>query len=176
MPTLPYRYSDAAAVAVVLDGIIAEVIDHLMQHLPHPTNRLLITRKVQGDLLLVCHRHQALQHFVAKCVKVNAFPLHFAALLHPGEIHNVLHQIGQTDALFLNVPAKLPHLVLRHKALAHKLGEAGDGGQRRFQLMGYIGGELPAQLFPLFPLCHIHGQHHGSRDLPGLQNRACYDR
>ena len=56
----PHAYAPAGS--IVFNGIVAEVIDHLMQHLAHTVDRFLHTLQVQCHLLFPGHLLQTLQH------------------------------------------------------------------------------------------------------------------
>ena len=60
------------------------------------------------------------------------------------------------------------NILLPDNAVFHDLRNAGNGGQRRFQLVGDIGSKLPPVLFLLLTLCHIQYQNHCAQKILGV--------
>ena len=76
---LLFRHPDghSAPVFVVLNGIVTEIIDHLMENPPHPLDRLAPPFHVQGNSPLRGHRGELLEDLLGQVIQVHPFRRQF---------------------------------------------------------------------------------------------------
>ena len=60
----------------------------------------------------------------------------------------------------MDMAHKAGHILRLHHAALDQLGAAHDALQGRLQLVGDVGGELPAVALGVLLLCHVEGQQH----------------
>ena len=124
----------------------------------------MLPGETERDILPLRDGAEALNHAARQHIQVDRrFCEVCRALVQPGKLDDVVDQIDQTAGFPVNVAGEFLHLFLRDHPLLHKLGKAGDGGQRRFQLMRNIGREFAAQRLTLFALGHVHEDHDRAR-------------
>ena len=144
---LPGKDGDrhGAAGLVVLDGVVAQVVKDLLHDLIDSPEGLGLA----GDR----HRHlppagglfQIGAGLPAQLQQVDVLGLLMDLLvLQPGQADDVVHQHDEALGLPIDGAGEPGHILLLHQAVLDQLGIARNGGQRGFQLMGYVGGELPA--------------------------------
>ena len=79
-------------------------------------------------------------------------------LVQLGEVDDIVHQGHQPGRLPVDQAGKVGDVLRLHQPVFQQLRAAQDGLQRRFQLVGHVGGELPAAAFGTGPLRHVEGQ------------------
>ena len=169
-----HGHRDTSAGTVVLDGVVAEVVDHLMQQLPDAHDLPALSLQGEMHVLPGGDGAQTVQHVPGDCVQIHRLLFRQAGVfVQLGELQNILDQGDQTLGLPVDVGGELPHLVRRDAALGHQLGKAGDGGQGRFQLVRDVGGELLPQPFPLGAFGDVHPEQHRAHDGAAGSDRAC---
>ena len=106
-----------------------------------------------GDAFQIC------KHIFRQCVQLDPLTLQLvAALVQTRELDDVIDQLQKAARLAVDVGGELLHLFHRHQSGLHQLGKAGDGGQRRSQLVGNVGGEFAPQRLALLAFRHVHEQ------------------
>ena len=141
---------DAAAAAIILHGVVAEVIEHLAENPPDAHDRNMLPRELEAHIPFLRGFTERIDRVRRKIIEIHRLALGLIALLlESGEIDDVVDQIDQALGLAVDVGRELLHLFRRHAALRHELGKAGDGRERRFELMRDVGGKFPAQRFTL---------------------------
>ena len=163
--------SDPAPRTIVLDGVVAQVADHLVQKLAHARDPHRSARHLQGDLPLDSGGGQAAGHLLGQVVQVHLLRLEGAApFIQLGQAEDVLHQADHALGLAVDVVCEAGDVLRLDQPALDDLRNAGDGGEGGLELMRYIGGELPAQLLPLFPLGDIQDDQHGAGHLAVLNH------
>ena len=153
-------HGDAAVGNVVLDGVVAKVIEDLGQQTPHAADGDSLagdgeshvfggSRVVKGGDGLLRQRPQR-----------HAFGGQLHALVQLGQADDILDQRHQPRGLAADAAYEHRHILRLYQTIFHQLGAAHDGLQRGFQLVGHIGGELPAVALGQRLLRHVEGQHH----------------
>ena len=108
--------------------------------------------------------------------QVNPFPGHIlGALVQMGKADNVIHQPDHPLGLGMDSLGKDRHILGLYHAVGHQLSTAGNGLQRGFQLVGDIGGELPAHVLPVFLFGYVKEEEYNPVDLTALYNRIGAD-
>ena len=145
---------DRTPCRVILNGVVAEIVQHLPQDAPHPADLLVGPLYLEGDLAFFRRRPQLLLHQLGQGIEVHDLRRHLAgALVQAGELHDVVDERHQLGTLLVNVPGELPHRLRVHQPLLHQLRKAGDGREGGFQLMGDSGEKFHPLLFLFtFPL------------------------
>ena len=158
---------------VVLDGVVTQVVHHLVQHAGDAAHLHRQAHHLQSNSGLLGGGVQPPGHVLGDGEEIYRLPLQtLGPLIQPGEADDVLHQGNEALGLLVDVAGKaLDVLGLDHAAL-HDLRNAGDGGEGGFQLVGDIGGELPPQLVPLFLLGHIQKHQHRAGGFSVGQHRV----
>ena len=148
---------DFSAVAAVFGRVVKDVQEHLLHPLRVAADLgdvLVAGLILEVDALLpqavAIHKDGILKY----APKVADFHIELKpAVLNPGELQQLLHQGGQALGLLQhghNAPAGFHriHFIAGHQGFA----PAGNGGQRRSQLMGHRGQELRLHLLCLTDL------------------------
>ena len=162
-----------AAGAVVLDGVVAQVVHHLLHHRGQALDGPVVPGQRQLHLVLPGGGLEAVLHGAGQVQQIDLLPLQAAApLVQPGQVENVLHQADEPLALLVDVGGEAPDVLLLHQTVLHDLGHAGDGGEGGLQLVGHVGGELPAHLLRLLPLGDVQQHQHRAGRLPVPEDRV----
>ena len=144
-----------AAFQRVLDGVVDQVDEQLLDVVVVGDDEgILALVHVQFDVLvlgaLVEHQADIARALAqAQTLGGNAD----AAVFHRGQGQNVVDQAGETIGFHgNNVQEALGHLRVFNRAGLKGFDEAADRGQRRFQLMGDVGGKVRAHLLQIAQL------------------------
>ena len=78
---LPYGYGDPAADLVVLDRVVAQVIDDLIEQPPDTVDHSVIAIDLKGDILCGCGVRQRPAHLLRQCQQRYVLPRHIVALV-----------------------------------------------------------------------------------------------
>ena len=139
-----------AARCVITDGIVAEIINHLLQHtgIAHHTGRF--PTRHQCDFCFFCLQIQTIGSCSGNMRQVDFFQVgRRIGFIHLGQANDIADQCDQTCRFGMDTSAEGLHIFGTAHAVFQHLGIARNGGQRCFQLMRYIGCELFALLFIL---------------------------
>ena len=170
---LPDGNGDAAAGDVILDRIVAEVVDHFLQQLLNAFNHSVLAGQGQRDILFLRNRPQALDHLAGQRVQVDRrFGEVRRAFVQPRQLDDIVDKVDQPPGLAIDIAGELLHLFLGHHALLHQLGKARDGGQRRLELVRHVGREFPAQRLALLTFGHVHEDDDRAGHMPGCDDRV----
>ena len=143
-----------AAVSVIGNGVVTEVVDHLLQHLGHTPDRHRSALQVHGDVLFLRHGAQLLPDAAGQST-YRSTGLRSSSTFSSSRRESLMmsrHQVDEALGLPADVAGKVADVLRLHHAVFQDLRRAQDGGQRRLELMGDVGGELPPQALPLLPL------------------------
>ena len=162
---LPDPDRDFSALPVVFDGIVAEIVDHLVDQVGGSRDADGLVRSsglsVRPGLSLHMDRHPALPGGRFKCLcgipgglqEVNFLNLsRDSSLVQFGQADDVVDQSDHPLALPVDISRELDHFFLIAQAALHQFRESADRGQRGLELVGDIGGKLPAHAFSLLRL------------------------
>ena len=142
--------------AVVLDGVIAEIVDDAVKGLGYAPKDGVFPRKMELDPLLGGGALQAVHGIFRNAAEIAVLPVRFCpAVVQLGQVDDILHQLCHSGRLAADLPGKGLHVLRAHQAVFQKLGVTGNGMQWGFQLMGHVGGEFLAderRLFDLLPV------------------------
>ena len=120
---------------------------------------------------------QPVTHRAAQGVQLNRLKRgRVAALVQLGQTDDVLDQRQQPARLGADFARKRRDVLGPHNAVFHDLGIAHDAGQRGFELVRNVGGELLPLAFRLIALGDIHNKQHRGVALSVLCDRACRQR
>ena len=132
-----YGDTDLSLVPVVFDGIVTEVIDHLIQDLGVALNHGALQLEVKGDAPLFRGAVQAVHNRLCYLGKVDLGLLQACgALIQLGEPDDIPHQHNKALGLVVNIACKVRNVLTFYHAVLHQLREAGNGGEGGFQLVG----------------------------------------
>ena len=160
---LPGFHGDAAAGDIVFHRIFAEVVHRFRQQPPdagHGGRRSDRRQRHVPSRRQLC---QGTDCFQRQILKIHRLRRQLSALVQLGQADNVVDERHQPFCLLMD-PAQEAGAVLRLcKSRFQQLRAADDGLQRRFQLMGHIGGEFPPHPLSLRLLRHVKGQQHNAQ-------------
>ncbi|MPN00784.1 hypothetical protein SDC9_147982 [bioreactor metagenome] len=158
----------AAALPVVFDGVVNQIVQKLVRHAEIGGDGYMgVPQQLHRNTPLRGFFLQTVDHRLRRGVKVKAgkFPGN-TLLVKLGQANNVLNHVDQAPRLLLNFPGKGPHVGVLCRAVGNQLGQGGDGREGRFQLVGHVGGKLLALALRGIPFGHVDEQHH--RTVKGL--------
>ena len=168
------RCRDAAAGNVIFDRVVEQIIDHFLEQLLHAHNFRMLSGQRQRHRLSRGDRGEPLETLRAKIIEIDRRALELRAVfVQSGKLDDVVNQTDQPQALLIDIARKLRDFLRRHQALLHQLCKAGDGGERRFQLVRHVRGKLAAQALSLLALGDVHEQNHRACHLPGGDDGIC---
>ena len=138
---------DPAVLLVVLHGVVHQVEDHLVHNAFHAVDFRLVANHRDDHAVFLGGGLQAAGHIPGQGGEVEVLPLQLdVRLIQAGEVQNVIHQGDQPLGFLVDVPGKAGDVLGLDNAVFDNLRKAGDGGQRRFQLMRDIGRKFPAHM------------------------------
>ena len=141
---------------IIFDGVLTEIIDHVVHQLPDSQQVYPVSFQAHSHLLLLGHRLQAAYHLLRHGIQVHLLPaLMHIPLVQAADLYDVVDQCQEPGRLLINFTCKGGNILRGHQAVLHQLRVAGNGGQGRLQLVGYIGGELLSQALCLLLLRDI---------------------
>ena len=152
------RHVHAPAVTVVLDGVVAEVIDDLIDQaadagqdgrLPRDTDRHVARGRGVVQVLRRLLRHGE---------QVDRLRRHGVALVELGQADDIVDERDEARGLGVDMADEARQILGLDHAVFDQLGAADDALQRRFQLVGHVGREFPAAALGVGLLGHIEGQ------------------
>ena len=161
VPLPGHRDGHMAILLVVFDGVVTEVKNNLRQELFRAVHPLAAPGQGDGNPPLPGRLSQAGHSPFTQGVEVNplAALLPGRALVQMGEVQDILHQRDQALGLLVNLAGEAPHVLAFHHPLPDDLRIAGDGSQGGLELMGDVGGKVPAHPILLlilpFELLHL---------------------
>ena len=145
---------------VILDGVVAEVEDHLIQQPPHADDRGVAAVHRQGHLLLGGGILQVGHGLLTQGQQVHRLRGHGVPLVQLGQADDILHQRHHAGGFVVDMAHEAGHILRLHHAALNQLGTAHDALQGGLQFVGDVGGELPAVALGVLLLCHVEGQQH----------------
>ena len=120
--------------------IIRNVKKHLIQHMTDTLDLLGTSCKLQGYIFLFRWMTEIVLYIFRKLIKVHFLKRNFTvAFIQSGQLYDICYQIGKTYRLMINPSGKFLDMICRNHSVHHQLRISGNGHQRCFQLMGYIG-------------------------------------
>ena len=159
--------ADRAVLAVIFDGIVAKIVDNSVEQCRHTGHHGRPSGKGQRHLCLLCCRLQNTHDLFCQCVEIHFLALGIPCpLVQVGQIDNIVHQRNHSLGLRVDTAGEFLRVLRFHHAVLQQLGITGDGMQRRFQLMGHIGGKLPPHLLSLFLFGDVKDQQGNPRHRP----------
>ena len=166
--------SSSCAGAVVFDGVLAQVKDHLIQNGGNPLDPYRPAPHRQLHILCPGGRGQLIGGPPQAGHQVHRLGLfQHRILVQLRKAQNILYQLDQTLGFIVDLARKMRHVAGRYQAPAHDLGDPGNRGERGLELVGNVGAELPAKGLALLLLGHIHQYQNSARQLVALKNRIC---
>ena len=138
---------DKASLPVVADGVLDQILHKLLQHFPVPGDAGLPAKALQPDPPALCLDQHGLADLPGQGKELYALDLPGPVrVIQLGELKNVVDEAQKSRRVLPDLPGEVNLLILVHHPVLDELGVAGDGGERGFQLMGYVGGEVLAAL------------------------------
>ena len=107
-----------------------------------------------------CRVAERLGRFLGQRIKLYALDGQLHPLIQLGQANDILDERHQSGGFTADAADKDRHILRLHQTVLHQLRAAHDGLQRRFQLMGHIGGKFPAIPLGQRLLCHVERQDH----------------
>ena len=139
--------ADRTAPAVVLDGVFTDVVDHLIQDLAHAVADYIFSGNLHVDGPFLRLGRQTADDPPGQIIEIHVFFFHLnLAFVQLGQFDDILYQGDQTAGFIIDTLCKAFHIFWSYQAVLHDLRVSGYGGQRRLQLMGYVGGKLFAHV------------------------------
>ena len=161
-----YGNGDTSAGAVIFDGVVREIVDDGGQKLGDAGDLRALAAEGDADIGLFRLGVEGVDGLFGDDVEVARFTLHVRrALVQVGEMDDVLNEARHPVCLVVDAGVKLLSVGVFDQTVHQKLRAPGDGVEGRFQLVGDVGGELPAEGLSLMPLRDVYDQHHSAGDL-----------
>ena len=149
-----------AAGIVVLDGIIAEIVNHFIQQSTDTMDDTIIAGHFQRNIFQLCGICESLANFFGKNSQRNILTGHFSTLVQLRQTDDVIDQINQSGGFLADMPDEARNILLFHDAIFHQLRRTDNGLQRSFQFVGYVGGKLLAMFLCIYLLGNIKRKDH----------------
>ena len=170
------RHAHRAARLIVLDGVLDQVDEQLLHAVvvAPDIDRLAVFVDAQIDLLLLGVYLEHLAHVVGHLVQPEPPQTDLGvARFQLGYGQYVVDQTREAIGLHHDdVEELLRHFGIVDRAGLQCLDEAAYGGQRRFQLVGDVGGEVGAHLLQLAQLGDVLDHGHRADDLSVALHRG----
>ena len=154
------RHLHAAALDIVLDGVVAEVIDDLVQKPPHAAHPRALALHGDRHVFLPGGSLHIVRRLLRKREQVDRFTRHLVAFVELGEADDIADQRDEALRLLADVADEAGHILLLHHAVFQQLRAADDALQRRFELVRHIRREFAAILLRRLAVGDIEGQQH----------------
>ena len=146
----------AAAWNIVLDGIIAKVIEHLVEQPPDALHTEAWAGDLDGHILFCSAGCQNGFHIHSQFQDIHIFFGQFYAFIQLRKPDNIFNEINQTGCFFSDMPHKTGFIFRLDHTASQQFRAANDALQGCFQFVGHIGGEFPAHLLCIVGFRYIH--------------------
>ena len=83
---------DGTAGDVILDRVVAEVVEHLAQQLLHALHLLMLAQQPQRHAAAACRIPQRLRHTLGQRIEVDRRARERRALVEPGQVHHIVDE------------------------------------------------------------------------------------
>ena len=134
---------DAPAGAVVLDGVVAEIVNDAVEKLRYALHRRAHALERERHVGARGLRLQTVHGVFRDAEKIAGLEhIFLTARVEPGEINDILDELRHAAGLGADLSGEGLYVLRLRKAAFEQLRISGDGVQRRFQLMGNIRREL----------------------------------
>ena len=161
----PHGDGDAAAVHIVLHGVVAEVAGHLPQKGRDAGDDGALPLEGQGDVPLGGGIPQGVHGVLRDGVEVHRLEGGELPLVQLGEADDVPDEGHEALGLGADVAHEAGDILGLHEAVFQELGAAQDALEGGLQLVGDVGGELPPGPLGALPVRDVEGQDHGADGL-----------
>ena len=158
------RHIDRAAVAIILDRVVAEVENGLRHKPPHAADVRFFAVDAQRHMLRCGRTFQRGCRLLADGVQLKLFIRKLAALVELRKADDIIDQCDKARRLGADMPDEARHILLLHKAVFDQLGAAHDGLERCFQLVRHIRREFAAVSLCEGLLRHVKREQHRTDD------------
>ena len=145
---------------IVLHRIVAQILHNLIDHAANTLNAAMVAANPNGNTPLLCCCLQCVCDFFYNSHQVDVLSGDLDTFIQMTDADHILNQIHQPDGFLSDMPNKAWLIFRFYKAMLQQLRTANDSLKGSLQLMGYIGGELPAVALGIFRIGHINGQNH----------------
>ena len=139
-------HGHAATLDVVLDGVVAEVIDDLVQKPPYASDGLAPALDGDRDVLLRRRGLEIVRRLLRKREQVDRLARHFVALVELGQADDVADQRDKALRFFPDMADEAGDVLLLHHTVFQQLRAADDALQRRFELVRHVRREFTANV------------------------------
>lgn len=142
--------ADAGSGGRVVDGVLDEVAERRGQLAPvAPDAEVLGAAGGHVDLLRAGGVPAAVDRLGDELVHADGFGvLQRVVVLHPGEVDELLHQVGEPGRLDLHAPGEALHGLRVVGGVHDRLGQQGESADRCLQLMAHVRDEVaPYRLY-----------------------------
>ena len=168
------RDGHAAAGTVILYGVVAEVIDKLLQRRAHALHDGLPAAERERHVPPLRRRAERGERFLRESVKIYALRLRRGGFLfETGELDDIVHKRHEPLGFLVDIPGELAHPLRRNHAVGEKLRKPGDRRERRFELVRHVRGKLAPQRLALLALGRVERDDDRAGDLVFGKNGRC---
>ena len=167
-----HRHVHSAAFHIVLDGIAAQVLHDLEHQTPDTGNGAVFTGQPNGDVLFLRRQCQRIGDLLGNIQDVYIFPGHLHTLVQMTQTDHIFNEQHQPGGLPVDIADEAGHILRFDQSVFQQLRAANDGLQGCFQLVGHVGGKLPAVLLRVLYSGNIHRQDHQADHLAAGGNPA----
>ena len=146
-----HRDVNPAALVVVADRVVAQIVDELVEQARVALNDARLAGGGDGDACLLGHGSQARRHLPCHVQQVHGLGCAEQArvpralgLVELGEREDVVDELGHVVGLVVDAPGELRDVLGPRDAVTDELRGTRDGRERRLELVRHVGGELAA--------------------------------
>ena len=133
-------YKNLSTPVIIFNSIIADIIENLFHDHRYCIQHCTSTFHIHVHFLLFGSFMQGGKNIMSQTVKIQLFPLiRQSAFIQTGDPDHISDQTDQSLRFLIDASCKNLHILILHKPVLHDLSKAGNGSQRRFQLVGNIG-------------------------------------
>ena len=169
-----HLHTDFAVFLIILNRIVAEIIEHFLNDHRNAVHRCRIALKRHGDMLALRSGGKLLLDIARNLIEIKRQDFFGKAfVIKARQPDDILDQRDHACGFIADALCKSADILFLDHAGFHHIGNAVDRGQRRFQLMRNIRCKFPAECIALLTLSHIeqHQYRAGQAVLP--HNRIC---
>ena len=139
------RYT--AAWNIVLDGIVAEIINDLLEHSSNTHNSKTCTGHIDPHIHFSCASVENFLYILRQSQHIHFFSGQLHTFIQLRKSDDIFNQIHQTGSFLADMTYKTRGIFWFHHAAFQQFGAADNTLQRCLQFVGHICRKLAAHLF-----------------------------
>ena len=135
-----HRYIDAAAITIILDTVIDQIVDDLAQNRRYTLDLSFTAADTDSDIFSGCLSLQTLSRIFSQFFQLDHFQIfHISgSFVQARQFHNIIDQANQVPSFAVDFFQKTLLVTFLDQTVFHDLGVTQNRLQRRFQFVGNI--------------------------------------